>query len=289
MRTFTIQPIAALALVGLLAGSAAAQGSKIGIAHVEDTTPSRGSFANPYIASLPDTGPVVNEMAPPAGPAVSSDYGPIEAPCEGGACAHGGECHDPHCCLHEFLMHGNANCLYGWLPGDGACTHSPDYGWTRPVKYPIRRVPVEYHRYWPTKWYGEPGTVQPYPTGRQFPVVFTPTDTTQLGYYYQRVPTWRPNPAMIPPPPFPTQWHHREYCEAIYAQQALAANAYQGATPTEIYTVPREQQAPTPMLEESPKPDNGQKDTDSAELLDPPLPAVRYSPYPRNAIRPVGY
>ncbi len=35
-----------------------------------------------------------------------------------------------------------------------------------------------------------------------------PTDTTQLGYYYQKVPTWVPVPGMIPPPPQPEEWHH---------------------------------------------------------------------------------
>lgn len=106
----------------------------------------------------------------------------------------------------------NDCCLPALLPFTDGCTHSPDYGWSRPVKYPIRRVPVQYHRYWPTRWYGEPGTVPPRNTNRRFPMVYMPTDTAQLGFYYQRVPQWRPNPAMIPPAPWPTHWHHREWC-----------------------------------------------------------------------------
>jgi len=95
-----------------------------------------------------------------------------------------------------------------WAAHSGACTYSPDHGWSRPVKYPIRRAAVQYRRYWPKKWYGEPGSGLS--ANSQYPTVFMPTDTTQLGYYYQRVPTWLPNPAMLPTPPWPTTWHRRE-------------------------------------------------------------------------------
>src|SRR5690606_14167039 len=37
-----------------------------------------------------------------------------------------------------------------------------------------------------------------------------PTDTTQLGYYYQRAPQWMPTPGMIPPPPWPSNYTARE-------------------------------------------------------------------------------
>jgi hypothetical protein len=87
-------------------------------------------------------------------------------------------------------------------------TYSPGHGFRRPEVIHIQRSPVEYRRYWPSKWYGEPGSG--IDAGFTYPMVYTPTDTTQLGYYYQRVPTWRPNPAMIPPRPWPSQWHRRE-------------------------------------------------------------------------------
>ncbi len=94
--------------------------------------------------------------------------------------------------------------------GQGREYESPDHGWCRPIKYPIRRMPVQYYSYWPARWYGEPGSGIA-PNAPRFPVIYTPTDTTQLGVYYQRVPQWLPNPAMIPPPPWPTEWHRR-YC-----------------------------------------------------------------------------
>lgn len=102
-----------------------------------------------------------------------------------------------------------------WLSGHhNACTYSPDHNWSRPVKHPIRRAPVEYRRYWPDKWYGEPGSAS---RKAHYPTVAVPTDTTQLGYYYQRVPQWRPNPGMIPPRPWPSLWHRRE-CPGPMAQ-----------------------------------------------------------------------
>ncbi len=94
-------------------------------------------------------------------------------------------------------------------PDHPGATHSPDYGWSRPVKYPIQRLAVEYQRYWPQNWYGLPGGGIA-PSAPQFPQIYMPTDTTQLGYTYQRVPAWRPNPSMLPPMPWPTTWHRRE-------------------------------------------------------------------------------
>ncbi len=116
--------------------------------------------------------------------------------CDGcNECQQGSSCYTPLCAM---------------LHCDGV-TYSPDHGFRRPVVEHIQRIPVEYRRYWPTKWYGEPGSGLA--TGNSpYPMVYTPTDTTQLGFYYQRVPQWRPNPGMIPPRPWPSQWHRREVC-----------------------------------------------------------------------------
>lgn len=90
-----------------------------------------------------------------------------------------------------------------------AVTYPPDYGWSRPVKRPVlNRDPVQYHRMDPDYWYGDP---RAFVGAQVFPQVYMPTDTTQLGFYYQRVPTWQPNPNMIPAPPWPSTWHAREY------------------------------------------------------------------------------
>lgn len=71
-----------------------------------------------------------------------------------------------------------------------------------PYTTPVRRSPVWYKTYYPQQWYGLPGGGI-HPNARRAPVIYTPTDTTQLGYYHQRVPLWLPRPGMIPPPPNP--------------------------------------------------------------------------------------
>jgi hypothetical protein len=92
---------------------------------------------------------------------------------------------------------------------DGRATYPPDFGWTRPVNVPIQRTPIEYTKHTPDHWYGQPWSAQNRNV-RRYPTVYTPTDTTQLGYYYNRVPTWQPDPSMIPPPPWPADWVARE-------------------------------------------------------------------------------
>lgn len=121
-------------------------------------------------------------------------YGDCQAcppgrPCKGKPCFHG------HGCLHCkkcFCEH------YG--------KHSPDYGFSVPEKNPIYRRGVQYNQYYPAAWYGTPGGgIQP--GAPIYPTVYQPTDTTQLGYYYQHVPFWMPNPNALPPRPIPSQWH----------------------------------------------------------------------------------
>ena len=82
----------------------------------------------------------------------------------------------------------------------------PDYGWQAPIAYPVQRVPVGYTKWYPNQWYGLPGSQKP----RTAPVVFMPTDTSQLGYYHQQVPTWQPlAPGSLPGAPDPRTLHHR--------------------------------------------------------------------------------
>jgi hypothetical protein len=79
--------------------------------------------------------------------------------------------------------------------------------WLRPIRSPIYRVPVQYARYWPTSYYT--GAYDPQAQYAQpMPVVYQPTDTTQLGFTYQRVPQWQPRPNAIPGAPWPPYWHY---------------------------------------------------------------------------------
>jgi hypothetical protein len=95
------------------------------------------------------------------------------------------------------------------------------------------RAAVTYRRWFPGAWTGEPSTADP---NFRYPMVYTPTDTTQLGYYYQRVPVWQRMPGMIPPPPRPNEWHvpalgvgQAGYCppqgEAVSGDEADASSA----------------------------------------------------------------
>ncbi len=86
-----------------------------------------------------------------------------------------------------------------------ATTAYPDSGWTPPVRLPVNYDAAWYAAYHPQAFYGNPGGgfVANYPT------VYQPTDTTQLGYYYHNVPTWQSRPGMIPSTPRPSDYHAR--------------------------------------------------------------------------------
>ena len=79
----------------------------------------------------------------------------------------------------------------------------PDHEFQRPVGYPVQRVPVTYQNWYPNQWYGLPGSQK----AAVAPTVFMPTDTTQLGFYHQRVPTWKPATHALPPAPNPRTMH----------------------------------------------------------------------------------
>jgi len=80
----------------------------------------------------------------------------------------------------------------------------PHAGWNPPARLPINRNGIWYRNYWPQAWYGNPGGG----FHGSAPMVYQPTDTTQLGYSYARVPTWR-RASMIPPTPCPSAFHAR--------------------------------------------------------------------------------
>jgi len=102
------------------------------------------------------------------------------------------------CCLTP-IVNWALCCDYYILP--------PDYGWNAPVKVPVVRRGVTYDRYWPEQWHGTGSPVAG--QYRTYSQVYSPTDTTQLGYIYQQVPYWQPA-NRLPPPPVPSQWHVRE-------------------------------------------------------------------------------
>lgn len=150
--------------------------------------------------------------------------------CQGGAAG----CNGGGACGGKLSL--SARRILNWVdPCSGTCTHSPMTGFTPPNKRPYFRQPVSYQHDFPANWVG--GTPSGYHGHR--PAVYTPTDTTQLGYYYQKVPTWTPVPGMIPPAPQPGQWHYYGPTATAYApyETAPAGDASE-VKPTETETAP---------------------------------------------------
>ena len=83
----------------------------------------------------------------------------------------------------------------------GPSSHGPSGGgWAPPQTRPLTRTASGYTTY---NNYGMGGPFVP------APMIYQPTDTTQMGYSYTNVPRWQPNPNMIPPVPRPSQYHNR--------------------------------------------------------------------------------
>jgi hypothetical protein len=138
------------------------------------------------------------EYLPPVGVAVGPGF-------------HDGQCQCPECMGKK-----------GWKLGKNCehyCSHSPDHGYSIPGKWPINRRGVQYNSYYPAQWLGVNGVT----LGGNvvYPMVYQPTDTTQLGFYYQHVPFWMPQPNPLPPRPIPAQWH-------MYAPTAFASHFENG-------------------------------------------------------------
>lgn len=115
-----------------------------------------------------------------------------------GQCGDGCNGHCGQCCIGQWL---NRHSPYH------TCKLPPDHGFSTPAHRPMLPQPAMYRNMFPGSWTGQASTADP---GARHPMVYMPTDTTQLGYYYQQVPYWRTRPGMIPPVPQPGEWHTPE-------------------------------------------------------------------------------
>ena len=97
----------------------------------------------------------------------------------------------------------------------------PDAGWNPPAHMPVNYDGAWYGSYLPQHAYGTAGGgfIANYPT------VYQPTDTTQLGYYYHKVPTWQSRSDMIPGVPYPSNYHAR-----VCPQGGTGCHGSHGAT-----------------------------------------------------------
>ena len=163
----------------------------------------------------------------------------VSGSCQQGNYCHSGQCFGDRCNVrsrHEgFCLDWCGRCgPIGRVAGRGCPTAqklcwccktkaSCDSGWAPPARLPVNRTGGWYQAYWPGQWYGNPGGG--FAGGA--PVVYQPTDTTQLGYSYNRVPTWRPNPGMIPRVPRPSSYHTRR-CPGQRGCQTCPAGYHAG-------------------------------------------------------------
>ncbi len=220
----------AMTLLGLLAG--AANADEVGLVQITDRPP-QPSKAGPAPAAKAAPGSPAAQAAPgsPAN-AAPANAGPAPAACadagayagDGGAAGRARLCG----CLRAILA------------------YNPGAGFRPPETVPIDRDAVMYHQYWPAKFYGQPG----WRLAPSFPMVYMPTDTTQLGVYYARVPQWLPNPRMYPRPPRPDQWNRR-----VVMADHPAANINGGMATESGQPVPAG--GPTPDALGSPAPHPG--------------------------------
>ena len=155
----------------------------------------------------------------------------------------------------------------GGMGGSGSfkeryCTHSPDHGFSVPGKWPIHRRGVQYTSFYPHTWAGMEGPAAA--DAPQYPMVYMPTDTTQLGFYSQHVPFWQPQPNPMPRRPIPAQWHN--YAPTVYASDwgnsyykggmngGYCPAAIDGTTISTSPTPMAAQPAPAEAIPEAPKP-----------------------------------
>ena len=128
-------------------------------------------------------------------------------------------CRDPHC-SHCGSIWTRPLCSNGCLARCRATKAYPDAGWNPPTHMPVNYDGVWYGSYLPQNAYGTPGGgfIANYPT------VYQPTDTTQLGYYYHKVPTWQSRSDMIPGVPNPSNFHAR-----VFPPGGIGRHGYHGA------------------------------------------------------------
>ena len=161
-----------------------------------------------------------------------------------------------------------------WALDPDYYTVSPDYGWSPPAKIPVRRSNVTYTNWGPNEWGNYDGASK-----KRAPIIATPTDTTQLGYYYQHVPTWQPK-NILPVPPHPRHWHTRpcqpdqnmSYVRWMRIQNAwVPVNQLPGVqTPTPVEAAPQQTVPPVPEENAPPVPVVPKAPPNAPEALNAP-------------------
>lgn len=113
----------------------------------------------------------------------------------------------------------------------------PDSGWAPPATMPVTRTGGTYTAY---NNFGMGGYAP------AAPMVYQPTDTTQLGYSYANVPQWRANPGMIPATPIPSNFHAR-FClgQSMGVSGCQSGQCSMQSMGQEIYYEPQHSSCPS--------------------------------------------
>lgn len=276
MRIRITVSVTALAVLISIAGSTvsarANDGTNVGIARVSDSAPpvrphtasrlrtvgyepaAATGAALPSVYDHARNDPLHPSPATAGSTVGTSSFGPASSPRESSCrtCQHGSNCRNGSGCQNCFgdvgLIPGGALCRHIFHKRCRGCNYSADHGWAPPSKTPVVRAPIRYQHYWPQHWYGQAQSRQTQ-SAPSYPTVYMPTDTSQLGFYYQQVPSWQPNPTMLPPPPWPARWHGRH---ASFPRPITSPSA----APTPIpYPKPASgNRVPPPTLDEAPAP-----------------------------------
>jgi hypothetical protein len=202
MNRRTIYGWTAMTALGLLAGVARADET---VVRVSDSPPAGTSAPSAMAPSA--TAP--SAVASPSG-APSVD-GTVTGQCDNGAVAGG------------VAVGGDVGIYRIGAGIQNLMLYNPARGFRPPTTVHVEREAIMYYNYWPAKWYGQPG----WHLAPSYPMVYMPTDTTQLGVYYARVPQWQPNPRMYPRPPRPDEWNRR----VSFADGGCGGACYGAATP----------------------------------------------------------
>lgn len=171
----------------------------------------------------------------------------------------GGSCHSGSC--------WGGRCHHGVVQGNSFVRP--------PAVWPVAGTSNTYQYYWGPQLTGaaEGGWVP----GPAYPMIYHPTDTTQLGFYYKHVPRWGYRPQMLPPAPVPN-WPlgmHTAYGTSVgYADSyGTPVPAVTPAAPIQPIVPPAEGDTPklaVPPIKVPPPPEANlnNADTDTAVFPD---------------------
>lgn len=154
--------------------------------------------------------------------------------CNNGGCNH---CNGGHC--------NGGNCCRGGLFGSRSRISAISYA-RPPVLPPVRRYPKVYNRYWADHVTRDSGPAVRTAAMPSYPMIHTPTDTTQLGFTYVHAPFFHFRPEMLPPAPGPGWGTAAHVPNAGYT--VYDSSGYYGMQSGEMYQGGGVQQgSPTPI------------------------------------------